>query len=546
MKIPEKLKKALRIELESLENVQFDKTLFIDEKILSTICKISEQSGYEVSLIIDRKGNIVDIVCGDKNSATHTLGVEKSKGFCGLRLIHTHPNASSTLSQMDLAFLKNNRMDCVCAVSIKNGEAYDGQIAYLTGEKHTIVNCHDCRYINKYGLLEKIYESEKDFIEYQKNANAMPEQRAILVKVSLKQKENIDSDLDELESLAKTAGIVVVDRLSQFRGKPDSTYFIGKGKIDLLKEMIQLTEANLVIFDNELSGSKISNISNALNVKIIDRSMLILDIFAGRARTNEGKLQVELAQLKYSLPRLSSLLESSGRFGGGVGMRGPGETKLELNRRIVEQNIQKKTEELRKLKQIRALNRESRIKNSKPTISIVGYTNSGKSTLLNLLAKSDVYVKNELFATLDTTTRNVYLGDGKEVLMTDTVGFINNLPHEFIEAFASTLEECVYSNLILHVVDISNPNFKEHIAVTNKVLLGLGCTSPVIMVFNKCDNLKIRDSRNVLINDDNIYKDEMLDLVKRDFAGQDIAFVSARTDEGVDKLKSIILKKFNF
>lgn len=546
MKIPDKLKKALRTELESLENVQFDKTLFIDEKILSTICRVSEQSGYEVSLIIDRKGNIVDVVCGDKNSATHSLDVDKSKGYCGLRLIHTHPNASSTLSQMDLAFLKNNRMDCVCAISIKNGEAYDGQIAYLTGDKHTIVNCHDCRYINKYGLIEKIFESEKDYIEYQKNVNAMPEQRAILVKVSLRQKENIDSDLDELESLAKTAGIVVVDRISQFRGKPDSTYFIGKGKIDLLKEMIQLSEANLVIFDNELSGSKISNISNTLNVKVIDRSMLILDIFAGRARTNEGKLQVELAQLKYSLPRLSSYLESSGRFGGGVGMRGPGETKLELNRRIVEQNIQKKTEELRKLKQIRALNRESRIKNSKPTISIVGYTNSGKSTLLNLLAKSDVYVKNELFATLDTTTRNVYLGDAREVLMTDTVGFINNLPHEFIEAFASTLEECVYSNLILHVVDISNPNFKDHIAVTNKVLTGLGCTSPVIMVFNKCDNLKVRDSRNVLINDDNIYKDEMIDMVKKDFAGQDIAFVSARTGEGIDKLKSIILEKFNF
>ncbi len=546
MKVPEKLKKTLKAELEQLENVQFDKTLFIDDKLLSSICRISESSGYEVSLIIDRKGNVVDVVCGDKNSATHSLSVEKAKGFCGLRLIHTHPNATSTLSQMDLAFLKNNRMDCVCAVSIKNGEGYDAQIAYLNGEKNVIVNCHDCRYINKYGLLEKIFECEKDFIEYQKTVNAIPEQRAILVKVSLKQKDNIDSDLDELEGLANTAGIVVVDRVSQFRPKPDTTFFIGKGKIDLLKEMIQLNEANLVIFDNELSGSKISNISNALNVKVIDRSMLILDIFASRARSNEGKLQVELAQLKYSLPRLSSFLESSGRFGGGVGMRGPGETKLELNRRIVEQNIQKKSEELKKLKQIRALNRESRIKNSKPTISIVGYTNSGKSTLLNLLAKSDVYVKNELFATLDTTTRNVYLGDGKEVLMTDTVGFINNLPHEFIEAFASTLEECVYSKLILHVVDISNPNFMDHIAVTNKVLAGLGCKSPVIMVFNKCDSLKVRDSRNVLINDDNVYKDELIDEVKRKFNGQEITFVSARAGEGIDNLKNIIAKKFKF
>lgn len=546
MKIPDKLKKTLRVQLEQLENAQFDKSLFIDPNILDTICQVSENSGYEVSLIIDRKGNIVDVVCGDKNSATHSLDIQKSKGFCGLRLIHTHPNATSTLSQMDLAFLKNNKMDCVCAISIKNGQAYDSQIAYLDGEKNAIVNCHDARYINKYGLLEKIAECEKNFTEYQKNIFAIPAQKAILVKVSLKQKDNIDGDLDELESLAKTAGIETVDKISQFRPKPDTTYFIGKGKIDLLKEKIQLTEANLVIFDNELSGSKISNISNALNVKVIDRSMLILDIFAGRARSNEGKLQVELAQLKYSLPRLSSFLESSGRFGGGVGMRGPGETKLELNRRIVEQNIQKKSEELKKLKQIRSLNRKNRIKNAKPTISIVGYTNSGKSTLLNLLAKSDVYVKNELFATLDITTRNVYLGAGKEVLMTDTVGFINNLPHEFIEAFSSTLEECVYSDMILHVVDISNPNYLDHIAVTNKVLQNLGCNSPVIMVFNKCDNLKVKDSRNILINDNNIYKDDMINMVKKDFGNKDIAFVSAKTNEGIDNLKKVISKKFDF
>lgn len=543
MKYPEKLKKAIKEDLESLADVQFDKSLFVDESVLRKMCKISEETGYEVSILVDRKGVIVDVVCGDKTSASHIVEIENKRGLSGLRLIHTHPNATCTLSQMDLSFLKNNKMDCVCAVSIKDGEAYDGQIAYLTGEKQVIVNCHDCRYINKYGLLEKIYECEKEYIEYQKKTNATPEQRAILVKVSMQKKDNIDGDLEELENLAKTAGIVTVDKISQFRNKPDTTYFIGKGKIDLLREMIQLYEANLIIFDNELSGSKLSNISKACNVKVIDRSMLILDIFAGRARTNEGKLQVELAQLKYSLPRLGSYLESSGRFGGGVGMRGPGETKLELNRRIVEQNIQKKSEELKKLKQIRALNRKNRLKNSKPTISIVGYTNSGKSTLINLLAKSDVYVKNELFATLDTTTRNVYLEDGREVLMTDTVGFINNLPHEFIEAFASTLEECVYSDLILHVVDISNPNYLEHINVTNKVLGNLGCNSPVIMVFNKCDNLKVKDTRNPLIHDENIYKDEMMAIVKEKFGDQEIAFVSAKTGEGIDNLKQILINK---
>ena len=521
MIFPEKLKKGLKEKLLSLEDKSFDKSLFIDENILNTMCEVSDKSGYEVSLIIDRKGKIVDIACGDKNSATHNISVENKLGYSGLRLIHTHPNASSNLSQMDLSFLRNKRLDLICAVSIKDCVAYDAQVAYLTGEKCTIVNCHDCRYINKYGLLEKIPECEKQFIDYQKSLNALPEQRAILVKVAIKQKENIDRDLSELESLAKTAGIETIDKISQFRVKPDSTYFIGKGKIDLIKEMIQLYEANLVIFDNELSGSKMSNISNALCVKVIDISMLILDIFAGRARTNEGKLQVELAQLKYSLPRLSSYLESSGRFGGGVGMRGPGETKLELNRRIVEQNIQKKTEELKKLKQIRSLNRESRLKNAKPTVSIVGYTNSGKSTLLNLLAKADVYVKNELFATLDTTTRNVWLDDGKEILMTDTVGFINNLPHEFIEAFASTLEECVYADLILHVVDISDPNYLDHIEVTNSVLNKLGCKSPVLMVYNKCDS----------IDDSNIEKQK------------NACYISAKTGKGIDDLKSKIVEK---
>jgi len=516
MIIPEKLKKEYRENLISLAEMSFDKSLFIEESILRDMCLITSKTGYEVAILIDRKGRVVDIVCGDKNSAS--LQVEEvDNRYSGYRVIHTHPSGDSRLSNMDMSFLRNKKLDCMCAVSVKDGVAYDAQVAYYVGEKFNIVNVHDARYINKYGLIEKIFESEKEFKEYNANMNKLPEQRAILVKVALKNKENIERDLEELESLAKTAGIITVDRLSQFRVKPDGAYFIGSGKIDLLKEMIQLYEANIVIFDNELSGSKISNISNALGVRVIDRSMLILDIFAGRARTNEGKLQVELAQLKYSLPRLGAYLETSGRYGGGVGMRGPGETKLELNRRVVEQNIQKKAQELSKLKKQRELNRKSRVKNSKPTVSIVGYTNSGKSTLLNLLAKADVYVKDELFATLDTTTRNVWLGEGREVLFTDTVGFINNLPHEFIEAFSSTLEESIYADLILHVVDISDPNYLDHIKVTNQVLSNLKCTSPVIMVYNKCDKYDGDKEPN------NIY-------------------ISAKTGMGIDNLKKSIIK----
>ena len=399
------------------------------------------------------------------------------------------------------------------------------QVGYINGDGVTLVNCHNAYYVNKYGLVEKIHETEKEYKEYYSNINKSPDQRAIIVKVAIKQKGDIEGDLDELEGLATTAHIEVVGRVSQFRVKPDGTYFIGSGKIDEIKELIQLTDANLVIFDNELTGSKNSAISNALGVKVIDRSMLILDIFAGRARTNEGKLQVELAQLKYSLPRLGAYLESSGRYGGGVGMRGPGETKLELNRRIVEQNILKKSEELKKLTKHRELNRKSRKENSKPTISIVGYTNSGKSTLLNLLAKADVYVKDELFATLDTTTRNVWLEYGKEVLCTDTVGFINNLPHEFVEAFASTLEESVYADLIIHVVDASNKDYRKHIDVTNSVITKLGCTSPIVMVYNKIDKLSAEKFEELKESDSNA------------------VFVSARENRGIEELKEVLIKK---
>jgi len=523
MIIPEKLKKEFKIRIEELKDRSFDKSLFIDEGLLFDICQISSEIKYEIALLIDRKGKVVDVAVGDKSSVSLSVDGTRNR-LCGLRVVHTHPSGNATLSNMDISFLRNNNLDCIASVSIKDGLPYDMQVGFVNGDGVSYVNCHNAEYVNKYGLIEKIYEMDKLYKEYYSNVNKLPEQRAIIVKVAIKQKGNIEADLDELEGLATTAHIDVVGRVSQFRVKPDGTYFIGKGKIDELRDLIQLNEANLIIFDNELSGGKISNISNALGVKVIDRSMLILDIFAGRARTNEGKLQVELAQLKYSLPRLSALTESSGRYGGGVGMRGPGETKLELNRRIVEQNIQKKSEELKKLSKHRELNRKNRRENSKPTISIVGYTNSGKSTLLNNLAKSDVYVKDELFATLDTTTRNVWLSYGKEVLCTDTVGFINNLPHEFVEAFASTLEESIYADLILHVVDISNPDYLKHIKVTEDVLNKLGCNSPIIMVYNKCDKLSSEDLNELKIKH------------------QSGVFISARSNDGVVQLKEVIEK----
>jgi len=259
-------------------------------------------------------------------------------------------------------------------------------------------------------------------------------------------------------------------------------------------------------------------LSQFLNIKVIDRSMLILDIFAKRARTNEGKLQVELAQLKYSVNRLNAY-QNNARFGGGVGMRGPGETQLELNRRVIAENILKKKRDLENLKKQRQLNRNERVKNQKPLVAIVGYTNSGKSTLMNLLTKADVYAKNELFATLDTTTRNMFI-DGKQILLIDTVGFIKNLPTEFIEAFGSTLEESKFANLLLNVIDVSDTSYEEQQKVTLDTLKRIGANARVLTVYNKIDKLP---------------KGTELP------SGKDIVCISAEKNIGIENLKKTII-----
>ena len=327
--------------------------------------------------------------------------------------------------------------------------------------------------------MAKTYET-KDKVE-----------KIFLVKVILNNKVNIEIAMAELKSLAEAAGAEVVGKLTQKLAKPDPRLYIGTGKVEELKQEVQNTHATMVVFDNELTGSKINNLETELGVKVIDRTMLILDIFASRALSNEGKLQVELAQMKYNLPRLNAISGSSGRYGsGGIGMRGPGETKLELNRRIVEQKIQEKEKQLKKLKQERDLRRQKRIASNKPLVAIVGYTNSGKSTLLNTITKANILAKDMLFATLDTTTRSLWLGYNKEVMLVDTVGFVSNLPHDLVEAFSSTLEETIYADVLLNVVDLSNPYHEEQEQIVLEVLKGLGIkNTPIITVYNKVDKV---------------------------------------------------------
>lgn len=344
------------------------------------------------------------------------------------------------------------------------------------------------------------------------------QERAILVGVIYRNKEDVNAQLKELERLAETAGVKVLGQTYQLVREVTPATLIGEGKVDEVLNMVKEQNANLVIFDEELSGSQAKNLSEIFDCKVIDRITLILDIFARRAISNEGKLQVELAQLKYNLPRLASIQGSSGRFGsGGVGMRGPGETKLELNKRLAQNNILKLEKEIARIKQNRDVQKKNRNTSGVFKVAIVGYTNAGKSTLLNLISKAGIYADDKLFATLDTTSRNVFLDYGKKIVLTDTVGFISKLPHNLVDAFSSTLEEAKDADLILHVIDSFNPDRDKQIAVVEDVLKQNDITAPVIKLYNKCDL------------SDNIPQDGIA--------------ISAKKNIGIDKLKQAIIDK---
>lgn len=341
--------------------------------------------------------------------------------------------------------------------------------------------------------------------------------RAILAAADLGEYD-AEASMKELKELAKTAGAEVVAQIVQKLPAPNPATLLGEGKIQELKETAAQLNADLVIFDCELTASRIRNIEDILNVRVIDRTMLILDIFAGRAVTNEGKLQVELAQLKYRLPRLAGIGASMSRLGGGIGTRGPGETRLETDRRHIRSRIDKLEENLKELEKRREFSRSRRKKDNVLTAAIVGYTNAGKSTLLNNLAGADVLAENKLFATLDLTSRGIELPDGRTVIVTDTVGLIRRLPHNLVEAFKSTLEEAASADIILHVIDISDSEAAEKTDTTRQLLAELGCGDiPVINVLNKCDLLQ---------ND----IPESKDTVK----------ICAKTGEGFDRLLKAI------
>ena len=315
-------------------------------------------------------------------------------------------------------------------------------------------------------------------------------ERVILVGVAFDTDDDTERSLDELGELAKTAGAQTVGRMIQTRDNFHPATYIGKGKIEELRLMIDELDATGIICDDELSPAQFKNLEDELGVKVMDRTMVILDIFAARATSSEGKIQVEMAQLKYRSIRLAGFGTSMSRLGGGIGTRGPGEKKIETDRRLIRDRISKLSADLKDMKEHRDIQRSKRAKTSTPVAAIVGYTNAGKSTLLNKLTDAGVLSEDKLFATLDPTTRSMELPNGEKVLLTDTVGFIRKLPHNLIEAFKSTLEEAKYADIIVHVVDVSNPNYEQQMSTVYATLKQLGVEGkPVITLFNKCDVL---------------------------------------------------------
>ncbi len=489
-------------ELQKLYDIQSPQ--LISQELALKLADITEFINREISVYITRSGQIINIAVGDNATVElPTFSGRRGAGrLSGIRCVHTHPGGNPYLSGVDISALKNNKYDAMVAIGVSTPDFTQSTLTFgmITGidsnENYTaecygpctIEEAENINFVNTVATIERILDKQTGTASLQ-----VMSERAILIGMEWGKGDSlwtVDDSLEELKQLADTAGATVVKKFVQKRPKPDPAFFIGRGKVQELALYAQQENIDLCIFDDELSPAQQRNIENVMGIRILDRTALILDIFAQRARTNEGKLQVELAQLQYTLPRIMGKGLMLSRLGGGIGTRGPGETKLEVDRRRIRDRIAFIKEQIEKVKAVRSLHRSKRKKNNVFEVSLVGYTNAGKSTLLNTLTNSDIYAKDQLFATLDPTTRQLTLPNKQEIILTDTVGFIQRLPHQLIAAFRSTLEVVTEADLLIHVIDISHELYKEQAAAVHEVLKEIGAeTKPVITVYNKIDKL---------------------------------------------------------
>ncbi|MCI5847074.1 MAG: GTPase HflX [Clostridiales bacterium] len=481
----EGIRKSVLDEMATLYDMQLEPDSFLPQDLLQSLCGYSASMNREVAVYVTRYGEIADVFIG---RADHIdlpdLRLRRSeRRLSMIRCIHTHPNGSGQLSDVDISALLSMRFDAMCAVGVSpDGRPTSAQCAFLdSSHDGQVVRSEllNARRLPQQEWLSRIAETDAAYLKEEPQNDR---ERAVLVGIES------ETSLDELEELAKTAGAVTVLRVLQKRPKPDSAYCIGRGKAEELSLRCQAVQADLVIFDEELTGAMQKNLEEILRVKVIDRTALILDIFAARANTREGKLQVEMAQLQYRSQRLLGQGLVLSRLAGGIGTRGPGESKLEVNRRRIRDRLTDLRRELDQIDRQRGLRRQSREKNGVPVVALVGYTNAGKSTLFNLLTGSNVYVMDQLFATLDNVSRPIALPHGGKALLVDTVGFIRKLPHDLVKAFRATLEEARLADVLLIVCDGSDPELESRRQTVEEVLDSLGATeAPRIEVLNKCD-----------------------------------------------------------
>lgn len=449
-------------------------------------------------MLLSRKGEVEHVIVGDAHKL-ELPDVGRARAgqvrLRGLRLVHTHLR-DEPLTKDDLTDLALLRLDLVAEIQVLgNGLPGSMQFAYLLPENPAgeLWKLEDVRSIHD---LEFDFGAEIRALEEQLAAAAGAHEvgageKAILIGVAVgSRRSQAETSLLELEELARTAGVQVIDTILQSRREHDPRYLVGKGKLEEIVLKSMQLGADMIVFDKDLQPSQARHIGEATSIKILDRSQLILDIFAQRAQSSEGKLQVELAQLKYLMPRLTRADPSLSRLAGGIGGRGPGETKLEIDRRRVRERINFLEKKIDAISVSRTVRRKERTRRGLPVVSIVGYTNAGKSTLLNALTQSDVLVEDKLFATLDPTSRRLRFPRDREVIITDTVGFIRDLPKDLVAAFRATLEELEDADLLLHVVDVADPERDEHIQAVEKILRSLKLDqTPRILVFNKGDKL---------------------------------------------------------